>query len=191
MGIRQTSDLKYLDWSIKHRLIQACWWKCFNSLIHLRFFCWAISIALKPYKFLFILTIVHFSYFHCYELQLVHFRMQWCIKVHVNQKLFLMFLSAVWTLILTAPIHCRGSIGEKLMQCYISPNLFWYRNRLMYLCSKSFKYDLYKLSHLHIRTPTLAVHWKLHCDKSLAWSYFPHNQRQRNAEKLSNPTFPW
>ncbi len=34
-----------------------------------------------------------------------------------------MFLSAVQTLILTAPIHCRGSIGEQVMQCYISPNL--------------------------------------------------------------------
>ncbi len=33
------------------------------------------------------------------------------------------FLSAVWTLILTAPIHCRGSIAEQVMQCYISPNL--------------------------------------------------------------------
>ncbi len=26
-----------------------------------------------------------------------------------------MFLSAVWTLILTAPIHCRGSTGEQVM----------------------------------------------------------------------------
>ncbi len=26
-----------------------------------------------------------------------------------------MFLSAVWTLILTAPIHCRGSVGEQVM----------------------------------------------------------------------------
>ncbi len=26
-----------------------------------------------------------------------------------------MFLSAVWALILTAPIHCRGSIGEQVM----------------------------------------------------------------------------
>ncbi len=34
-----------------------------------------------------------------------------------------MFLSAVWTLILTAPIHHRGAIGEQVMQCYISPNL--------------------------------------------------------------------
>ncbi len=24
VGIRQTSDLKYFDWSIKHKLIQAC-----------------------------------------------------------------------------------------------------------------------------------------------------------------------
>ncbi len=37
--------------------------------------------------------------------------------------IIVMFLSAVWTLVLTAPIHCRGSIGEKVMECYISPNL--------------------------------------------------------------------
>ncbi len=36
-------------------------------------------------------------------------------------------------LILTAPIHCRGSIGEQEMWCYISPNLFWWRNKLIYI----------------------------------------------------------
>jgi len=41
-----------------------------------------------------------------------------------------MFLSAVWTLILTAPIHCRASIGEQVMQCYISPNLM---KKLIYI----------------------------------------------------------
>ncbi len=30
-----------------------------------------------------------------------------------------MFLSAVWTLILTAPIHCRGSTGEQVSYCYL------------------------------------------------------------------------
>ncbi len=39
-----------------------------------------------------------------------------------------MFLSAVWTLILTAPIHCRASIAEQVMYCYISP-----RNKLIYI----------------------------------------------------------
>ncbi len=34
-----------------------------------------------------------------------------------------MFLSTVWTLILTAPIHCIASIGEQVIQCYIFPNL--------------------------------------------------------------------
>ncbi len=34
-----------------------------------------------------------------------------------------MLLSAVWTLILTAPIHCRASIAEEVMECYISTNL--------------------------------------------------------------------
>ncbi len=37
--------------------------------------------------------------------------------------IIVMFLSAVWTLILTAPIHCRASIAEAVMCCYISPNL--------------------------------------------------------------------
>ncbi len=29
--------------------------------------------------------------------------------------IIVMFLSAVWTLVLMAPIHCRGSIGEQVM----------------------------------------------------------------------------
>ncbi len=33
--------------------------------------------------------------------------------------IIVMFLSAVWTLILTAPIHCRGSIGEYSTVCDI------------------------------------------------------------------------
>ncbi len=37
--------------------------------------------------------------------------------------IIVMFLSVVWTLILTAPIHCRASIDETLMQRHISPNL--------------------------------------------------------------------
>ncbi len=95
--------------------------------------------------------------------------------------IIVMFLSAVWTLILTAPIHCKASIGNAKFHQICSDK----RNKLMYLCSKSFKYDLYKLSHLHIRTPTLAVHWKLHCDESLAWLYFPPQPKTENAEKLS------
>ncbi len=39
--------------------------------------------------------------------------------------IIVMFLSA---LILTAPIHCRGSIGEQVM--LNSPNLFWRKNKL-------------------------------------------------------------
>ncbi len=30
--------------------------------------------------------------------------------------IIVMFLSAVWTLILTAPIHCRVSIAEQVME---------------------------------------------------------------------------
>ncbi len=36
--------------------------------------------------------------------------------------IIVMFLSDVWTLILTAPIHCRASIAEQVMKCYISTN---------------------------------------------------------------------
>ncbi len=36
-----------------------------------------------------------------------------------------MFLSAVWTLILTAPIHCRGSAGEQEMYCTNPLDLGW------------------------------------------------------------------
>ncbi len=60
-----------------------------------------------------------------------------------------MFLSAVWTLILTAPIHCRASIGEEAVERYISPNLFWWRNKLIYilgglrLCTFSAKFHFW------------------------------------------------
>ncbi len=47
--------------------------------------------------------------------------------------IIVIFLSAVWTLILTAPIHCRGPIGEEVMECYISPNLFWWTNKLIWM----------------------------------------------------------
>ncbi len=30
------------------------------------------------------------------------------------------FLSAVWTLMMTAPIHCRGSIGEQVIMLHFS-----------------------------------------------------------------------
>ncbi len=47
--------------------------------------------------------------------------------------IIVMFLSVVWTLILTAPIHCRWSTGEQVMKCYISANLFQLRNKLIYI----------------------------------------------------------
>ncbi len=36
--------------------------------------------------------------------------------------IIVMFLSAVRTLILMAPIHCNGYFGEQVMECYISSN---------------------------------------------------------------------
>ncbi len=53
--------------------------------------------------------------------------------------IIVMFLSAVWTLILTAPIHCRASIAEQLMECYISSNLFWWINK-----TKQFFFYIFK-----------------------------------------------
>ncbi len=65
-----------------------------------------------------------------------------CIYLYLLQKMLIdgldwsgvdnlwMFLSAIWTL--TAPIHCWGSIGEQVMQCYISPNLFWWIHKLIH-----------------------------------------------------------
>ncbi len=42
----------------------------------------------------------------------------------VDYLWIIVLLSAVWTLILTAPIHCRGLIGKQVMHGYICPNLF-------------------------------------------------------------------
>ncbi len=43
--------------------------------------------------------------------------------------IIVVFKSAVWTSILTAPIHSRGSIGEQIMYCKIFP----WRNNLIYI----------------------------------------------------------
>ncbi len=42
-----------------------------------------------------------------------------------------MFLSAIWTLILTAPIHCRGSIWEQVMLNFSKSVLM--KNELIYI----------------------------------------------------------
>ncbi len=48
--------------------------------------------------------------------------------------IIVMFLSAVWILILTAPIHYRGSISDQAMSCYICPNLFCFdEEKLIYI----------------------------------------------------------
>ncbi len=51
-------------------------------------------------------------------------------KSIVKAILLPLFLSAVWTLILTAPIHFRGSIGNQVMYYYIYPNIFLWRNNI-------------------------------------------------------------
>ncbi len=50
----------------------------------------------------------------------------WCTGV---VWIIVMFLSSVWTLILTAPIHCRASTDKQVMQCNFYPNLFRWRNK--------------------------------------------------------------
>ncbi len=39
--------------------------------------------------------------------------MDWIVVDYL--QIILMFLSAVWALILMAPIHCRGYFGEQVM----------------------------------------------------------------------------
>ncbi len=76
----------------------------------------------------------------------------WWTGVFCHLWIIVMFLSAVWTLILTliltAPIHCRGFIGEQIMQWYISPNLFARRNKLIYML-KGLKVSKFH-SHFHV-----------------------------------------
>ncbi len=56
--------------------------------------------------------------------------------------IIVIFLSAVWTLILTAPIHCRGSIAEQVTEFLISPNLM--KKQTQYIFSMfSFLMELY------------------------------------------------
>ncbi len=45
--------------------------------------------------------------------------------------IIVMFLSAVWTLILTAPIHCRASIAEQVMNATFLQ--IWWKNKLIYI----------------------------------------------------------
>ncbi len=54
----------------------------------------------------------------------------WTGDVWIVCGLLWCFYQLFW-LILTAPIHCRGSIGEQVMRCYISPNIFGWRNKLI------------------------------------------------------------
>ncbi len=35
-----------------------------------------------------------------------------------------------------APIHCRGSIGDQVKHCNISPNLFWWMPKGKYIFRK-------------------------------------------------------
>ncbi len=61
--------------------------------------------------------------------------------------IIVMFLTAVWTLILTAPILCRGSTGEQcnatfLQNCYDEEKLIYILDGLMvskYLANNHFR----------------------------------------------------
>ncbi len=73
--------------------------------------------------------------------------------------IIVMFLSAVWTLILMAPIHCRGSISEQVM--YISPKLFWWKKLTrLYLGWPERKYIFSKFSFLGYNMP---LNWCRNC----------------------------
>ncbi len=74
-----------------------------------------------------------------------------------------MFLSAVWTLILTAPIHCRASIAETLMQRHISPDVNWWTGVVWITCGLLWCfYQLFGLSfwrHPFTAEHPLLRHW--------------------------------
>ncbi len=59
--------------------------------------------------------------------------LEWC-------GLLVMFLSAVWTLILTAPIHCRGSTAEQVIMLHFSKSVL-----------------MKKQTHLHLGWPFSAI----------------------------------
>ncbi len=82
------------------------------------------------------------------------------------------FLSAIWTLILTAPIHCRWSIGEQVL-CFKSVpmkkqallHLGWHE--VEYICTKfpfwvdySFKYSSFQIKALKGKRQ---ISGSLHC----------------------------
>ncbi len=70
--------------------------------------------------------------YKCYTLIVSHsflLHNWWTVELWI----IVIFLSADWTLILTAPIHCSGSIGEQVMQCQISLNMCQWRNKLIYI----------------------------------------------------------
>ncbi len=67
--------------------------------------------------------------------------------------IIVMFLSAVWTLILTAPIHCGGSTGEQVMQWYISQmkkqtplHLTWPEGEYIYIFVNYFFKECYQIN---------------------------------------------
>ncbi len=50
---------------------------------------------------------------HFFLLLLKDIKMDWSGVDYL--WIILMYLSAIWTLFLTAPIHCRGSISEQVI----------------------------------------------------------------------------
>ncbi len=58
--------------------------------------------------------------------KMLTYGLEWCGLLNYLLWCFYQLLG------LTAPIHCRGSIGEQVMQWHISPNLFQWRIKLIY-----------------------------------------------------------
>ncbi len=97
--------------------------------------------------------------------------------------IIVMFLSAVWTLILTAPIHCRGSIAETVMQCYISPNLMKKQAHIqqIFICSWTipFMRPFPSLWYCHPDISDFTIHLNsltIHCRVSTGELFFSHPQ---------------
>ncbi len=145
-----THTLQMLTTPNRNSLQMKCIWLCCEHLQHVSLFvcvvsicticcptdenvfliCWCFSICLcflklqrvelsrPPYIFIFVYyKYAVFSLDKMLNDGLGSCGLMWCF----------------YQLFLTAPIHCRGSIAEQVVFCKFSPNLIWWRNKLIYI----------------------------------------------------------
>ncbi len=98
--------------------------------------------------------------------------------------IIVMFLSAVWTLILTAPIHCRASIAETLIQRHISTNLMKKQTHL-HFGERAHVQQIFTTP-LRWLCDYLAIFWVVIChDHSFAKGQYHNPKLKRNIPHCS------